>query len=128
MKIKKIILDANVFIEAAKNKINLFDQVAESFPDADIVSSAFIMAELRRIARKKSNDSIAAKIALQIFADGVRIKKTKTAGDDSLLELCDSNSVLITQDRELRGRCAKAGFSTGYVRERKYLIIGGKSC
>ncbi len=124
MKTKRIILDANVFIEAVKNKINLFDQLSDKFPDADAVSSAAVISELRGIARRKGRDAAAAKIALQIFAADVSVKKTTAKGDDSLLELCGGDSVLITQDRKLRERCAKMGFSTCYIRDRKRLSNG----
>lgn len=121
MKIKRIILDANVFIEAVKNKINLFGQTSDKFPDSEIVTSTSIITELKKIARKKGSDAIAAKISLQIFAGSISVKKTKATGDDSLLELCNNYSMLVTQDRELRNRCEKMGFSTGYIRDRKQL-------
>ncbi len=126
MKIKKIIIDANVFIEAVKNKINLFEQINDKFPDSEIITSAQIITELRKISKKKGSDAIAAKLALQIFSTEVGVKKTTARGDDSLLELCNDDSVLITQDRELRERCEKAGYSTAYIRDRKRLAAGYK--
>ncbi len=126
MKIKKIILDTNVFIEAVKNKISLFDQTSDKFPGADTVSSAAVISELRRIARRKGSDATAAKLALQIFIPGVSVKKTAASDDDSLLELCGGESVLITQDKELRKRCAEMGFTTCYIRDRKLLSDGKK--
>lgn len=126
MRIKRIILDANVFIEAVKNKISLFDQIRDKFPGAGVVSSAAIISELRGIARRKGSDAIAAKLALQIFVPGVGVKKTVASGDGSLLELCGSDSVLVTQDKELRKRCTKTGFSTYYIRGSKRLASEGE--
>ncbi|MBI3413054.1 MAG: hypothetical protein HY051_03175 [Candidatus Aenigmarchaeota archaeon] len=120
----KVILDANTLIEAAKNKADIFGQINDRFAKPDIVTSASVMAELKKISGGKGSNSIAARVAIQLAKkNSVGARKTKDKGDDSLLELCDGDSILITQDRNLRERCKRLGFSTGFIREKRYLTF-----
>lgn len=125
MKLKKIILDSSVLIEAAKSRADIFGQIKETFPKSELVTSDSVMSEVRKISEGRGKVSLVARIALQLSGKN-RIKtiKTESAGDSSLIELCDSESALITQDKELRSRCAKKGFLTGYLRKKRYLIFG----
>ena len=127
MAIKKIILDASILIEAARSKADIFSQIREAFPKAEMITSNSVMVEVGKISKGKGKASLAARVALRLTEKN-RIKaiKTESRGDDSLIELCDSESVLITQDKELRERCAKKGFLSGYLREQRYLIFGAQ--
>ncbi|MBI2085249.1 MAG: hypothetical protein HYT71_01915 [Candidatus Aenigmarchaeota archaeon] len=125
MKIKKLILDANILIEAVKGGSGIFSHLEEVFPGCELVTSRSVVLEVEKISRGRSKISKAAKLALQ-FAErnSLKIKKTKSKGDDSLIELCDAGSVLISQDKELRKRCVENGFLAGYLRDRRYLMFG----
>ncbi len=125
MKLKKIILDASVLIEAAKSRVDIFGQIKETFPKSELVTSDSVMSEIRKISEGRSRAALAAKVAFQLAGKNrIKTVKTEGVGDDSLIELCGSESVLITQDKELRNRCSKKGFLTGYLREKRYLIFG----
>ncbi len=125
MKIKKLILDANILIEAVKGASRIFSHLEEVFPGCELVTSKSVIFEVEKISRGKSRVSKAARLALQfVEKNSVKIEKTKSRGDDSLIELCDAGSVLITQDKELRERCVEKGFLAGYLRDRRYLMFG----
>ena len=124
MKTKKIILDSNLLIESVKNKIDLFGQIKTAFVDVQIITSKSIIDELEKIAERNDRHALAARIALQLVKiNNIKIKKTDSKGDKSLLELCDDSSILITQDRELRKICKIRGFKAGYIRQKKYLML-----
>ncbi|MBI1972259.1 MAG: hypothetical protein HYS53_03070 [Candidatus Aenigmarchaeota archaeon] len=125
MKLKRIILDASVLIEAARSRADIFGQIKETFPKSELVTSNSVMSEMREISKGRGRASLAARLVLQLSAkNGIRAVKTESTGDSSLMELCDSESVLITQDRKLRERCAGKGFLSGYLREKRYLMFG----
>ena len=124
MKMKKIILDANVLIESTKSGTDIFGQIKDAFPKSEIITSKSVSGELRKISKGKGKDATAARIALLLSDKNlVGLKKTKSRGDDSLIELCDENSILITQDKKLREKCAKKGFLTGYLRGKRQLAV-----
>ncbi len=125
MKIKTIILDANILIEAARVGPDIFGHLKEIFPGCGLVTSKPVVLEVDKISRGRSEISKTAKLALEfVKKNSVKIKPTKNRGDDSLIELCGVGSVLISQDKELRERCAKKGFLAGYLRDRRYLMFG----
>ncbi|MBI4177213.1 MAG: hypothetical protein HY516_02500 [Candidatus Aenigmarchaeota archaeon] len=127
MEIKRIILDANVLIEAAKNKIDIFGQIKNTFPRVEITTSRSVMAEVKKISAGRGKAALAARVALELAKkNSIKAAKTKTTGDSSLLELCGENSALITQDKELRHKCAEKGFQAGYLRGKRYLTFEGE--
>ncbi len=124
MKINRIILDANILIETVKNKNGVFKQIREAFPSSEIVISRPVLDELKKISGGKGKRALAARIAISLAdKNQVGVKKTSKKGDDSLIELCGKDSILVTQDKELRRRCDKKGFLTGYLREKRHLIF-----
>ncbi len=125
---KRVIVDASVVIEAVVNRLDISGQIKNDFPKSEIVTSRSVMDELKKISDGRGATARAAKVGVDIVKkNGVRIKTTEKIGDDSLLELCGEDSVLLTQDKELRRRCKTLGFTAGFIRQRKYLMLDTKS-
>lgn len=96
----KIILDTNFIIEIIKNKIDLMkelDRITESGYEILILDKT--LDELKKIK------TIEAKIALKLTE---KIKKIKTEDtsyvDDILVKIQDKNTLIATQDKELKKR------------------------
>jgi len=112
-------------MEAAKSRTDIFGQIKAAFPKSEIITSRSVMNEISKISMGQGKDAAAGRLIIQILEKNpIRLSKTKKKADDSLLELCGEDSVLITQDKELRRRCAKKGFLSGFIRERRYLMLG----
>jgi len=123
----KIVIDTNIFIYAARFKLDIFSQLKGN----EICTTEPVMRELEKLAKGNSRDAKAAALGLEILkkrANDNKIKilplKTENA-DDGLLELGKNGYAVITQDTELLKRLKSAGCAFGYIKQRKYFAFEG---
>lgn len=123
----KIAIDTNIFIYAARFKLDIFSQLKGN----EVCTIEPVIEELKKISKGNSKDAKAAALGLEILKkrakDGkIKISKSKTENaDDGLLELGKSGYVIITQDRELLKRLKAAGCAFGYIKQKKYFAFEG---
>lgn len=125
----KIAIDTNIFIYAARFRIDIFSQLTGN----GIYTTESVLKELEKIGRGNSRDAKAAVLALAMLKENaekgkIKVLKSETVNaDDGLLEFGKSGYVIITQDKELLNRLKAAGCSLGYIKQRKYFSFGGKA-
>ncbi len=127
----KIAIDTNIFIYAARFKLDIFSQLSGN----EIFTTESVVGELEKISAGKSRDAKAAALALHILEkkalekqaeNKIKIMRSKTTNaDDELLELGRSGYVIITQDKELLARLKSAGCAFGYIKQKKYFALEG---
>ena len=121
---KKIIFDANFLIDLAKFRIDI-SEIENLVGLCKFYTIDLVIKELERIAGKKTKSGRNAKIALKLIEMnnfGIMKSKEKTA-DDALLKLAGEDTIIATNDTELRKSLKKSGAKTIYLRAKKHLAI-----
>ncbi|MEM5879169.1 MAG: PIN domain-containing protein [Candidatus Aenigmatarchaeota archaeon] len=121
---RRVFLDTNFLIDLIRFKIGLEEiQVFLQEPiDFFILSST--LKELQTIARNKGKSGNLAKVALEIVkSKGIKILETEQSPDKAFLSLADKNTIIATNDSELRKKLKKLGIKTIYLRAKKYLEV-----
>ena len=101
----KIILDTNFILTCIENKIDLFSQLYENFPEAELVIPERVLDELERIKENKEMRMIereAANLALQILQKE-QVKTIRLEGnvDDAIVDyaLQEKNVIVASLDK-----------------------------
>ncbi|MFQ6009955.1 MAG: PIN domain-containing protein [Candidatus Aenigmatarchaeota archaeon] len=117
----RIVLDTNFLVLAVKEKIGIFLQLRGK----RIYVIGPVMKELDKIAKGRSKDAVAARVALMIVKTK-NMRKLRTgfrSADRALLEKARKGYVIATQDSVLRRRIKKAGGKVLYIRQKKYVVF-----
>lgn len=119
---KKIILDTNFLLAIGQFHVDIFSELERicDFPYEVYILDKTI-EELKRIIRTGRKGKFAAKLALE-FIKG-RVKLLEGRGnfvDNILVDLADKDTIIATQDRELKKRI-KTRIIT--IKQKKYLAF-----
>lgn len=121
----KIAIDTNIFIYAARFKIDIFSQLKGN----EIFIPESVIRELEKLSNGKSANAKAAALALGILGEKINevkiLPSNARIADDDLLELGKKGYVIATQDRELIEKLKSAGCKIAYIRQKKYLAYEG---
>lgn len=117
---KIIILDTNFLLAISQFHIDIFSELERicDFPYSVYVLDKTV-DELNKVLVGK--DKAAAKLALSIIKGRAKILKTKKGYvDDILVRLAGKDTIIATQDRELKKR-VKTSVIT--IKQKKYLVF-----
>ena len=123
----KIILDTNFLMAIAQFRIDIFseiDRIADFRYDIFILDKT--IDELNNIIKtQKGKDKMAASLALQLInAKSIKQIKTKEGKtDDLIVENASKDTVIATQDKELKRRVKLKSAGIICIRQKKYLEI-----
>lgn len=108
--------------------IDIIDELEKALPSYELVTTQFIINELKGLARnKKGKIRVNAKLALRytkernIQIKNIELESNETV-DDALIRIGD---VIATNDIELKKKARKQGKTIVYLRQRKYVSIDG---
>jgi len=122
---KKILLDTNFLIDLARFKVDA-EELSEllSEPYKVFVFSSTI-AELKKIAERSGAAGKFAKIALEMVRlEGIETVEVKERNaDKALLTLANEDTIIATDDAELRKKLKNSGIKTIYLRSKKHLAM-----
>lgn len=124
IKMKKIIFDTNFLIDLARFRIDI-DEAKALVGPCQFLTIEPVLKELKRIASKKTRSSRSAKVALKLI-DLKKIKIIKTEEkntDQAILKLANKETVVATNDKNLRKALKKKRVKTIYLRKKKHLAI-----
>ncbi len=124
---KKIILDTNFLINCLRFKIDFLEEIQDLIQEPfQIFVLSTTLKELEKINKLKIKESKYAKLALKLVKEKnfLTIKTAFKNTDKAILELANKDSIVATNDKELRNRLRKKGIKTIYVRNKKYLEMG----
>lgn len=116
---RKIILDTNFLIDLMKFRIEL-DEIEDLLIEPyELLTISSVIEELKKI------DSKNAKLALKLVElKNIGILKTKEKDADmAILNLADKNSVVATNDINLRKKLKALSIKTIYLRAKKHLAM-----
>jgi rRNA-processing protein FCF1 len=122
---KKIILDTNFLIDLGRFKISI-DEIGKILPENyEMEVTAPSIEELKKIAATNIEESKFAKYALMVIdLRKIQILSADEFADDSILSLADKDTLVATNDIELRRKLKIKGIRCIYVRAKKKLEIG----
>ena len=120
----KIIIDNNVLIYAAKEKIDLFKLIRDTYTDSEIIIPEEVLSEVNKLKEhgRKLKDRKAASLILQILnkKHTRKIKMGDGSVDDLLIkEAVSRSAAVITSDKLLKQKLKKAGVKTIYLRNKR---------
>ena len=123
---KSVILDTNFVVQCLANKVDLFAELDRICDFPYIVAMIDrSLPELDKVAREgKPNERLGARIAKQLIAKKhiVLLKTTKAKHVDALiLDRADKDTVVATQDKELKQKLKKKKIPVIVIRQMKYL-------
>lgn len=113
---KRILLDTNFLVDIVRFKIDL-DEIKDILDEpCELLTLDLVVDELKKIKNKN------ARIALELIElEGIKVLKSKKRDtDEALVSLADKNTIVATNDAELR---KKLKTKTIYLRARKHLGI-----
>ena len=122
----KIFLDTNFLLIPGKFKIDIFSEIDRIINEPYQI---FVLEGTIEELHKINNNSREAKIALQLIEQikekslYMHIDSKDPTVDDSLVNLADKNTIVATQDKNLRKRLAKKGIKTIILRGKKHLEL-----
>jgi len=122
---KKIILDTNFLIDLGRFGISIDEigMVMSENYEMEIVSSS--VSELKRISSTAIEESKFAKYALMIIdLRKVKVLESQETADKAIISFADKETIVATNDVELRRKLKANGVRCIYVRAKKKLEIG----
>ena len=128
---KKIVLDTNFLLIPGQFKVDIFSELQRICHfNYELCIYEGSMDELKNITKAGSGrDKSAAKLALQL----IRAKSIKTIKSDekyidlAILDNAGRDSIIATQDIQLKKKLLEKGSSVVILRQKKYLRLMGKA-
>ena len=120
----RIILDTNFLIDVIRFKIDLGQIPTLILGQCELFTLDSVMDELKKIAKTKARESGYAKIALELIKNKkIRILKIEGKADEVILSLSEKNTIVATNDKELKKLLKRKGVKTIYIKSKKHLDI-----
>ncbi|MEK6909842.1 MAG: PIN domain-containing protein [Candidatus Aenigmatarchaeota archaeon] len=120
----RVLLDTNFLIDVVRFKIDLED-ITGVIGYSELVTLSSVEKELTTLSKKASKAGAYAKTALKFVKENkIKILKSNERPDNALVKLADENTIIATNDIELRKGLKASGRKTIYLKSKKHLAIG----
>lgn len=125
----EIIIDTNILVYSAKEKIDLFKLINKEYPHAKIIIPEEVLQEINRISESadKLKERSAAKLILKILEikNFKKINMGRGEVDTLLIEKgLSREAFVLTADKFLKGKLKKAGVKTIYLKQKRLIEVG----
>lgn len=125
---KRIFLDTNFLLVPLQFKVDIYSELARIMNEPyslHVLQST--LDEIGIIIERRGKNALIAKIAKTILEKqkGLNIEgfSKDYNVDDALVMLADADTIIATQDKELKARIKKKGAKIITLRQKKYLIL-----
>jgi rRNA-processing protein FCF1 len=119
----KVLIDTNFLMIPTQYKVDIFAELERILIEKyqiQILQST--IEELKKIASTKTKHNIAAKVALELIKQkNLKILKNSEYVDKAILEIADKDTIVCTQDQELKQALKKNNIRIIALRSKKYL-------
>jgi len=123
---KRIILDTNFLTIPYQFNIDIFEEIDRVVEDEyELTTLDCVMEELKKLEKSRGKDAVAAKVALALIKErNVRIIKTGEKNVDiKVYRMADKNTIVATNDRDLRRRLKNKNVKVLYLRSKKRIVM-----
>ena len=121
---KQIILDTSLIISCIEFKIDWEKELNKIIDEKfRIIILDKVLTEIDKVIEKGGKQGRYAKLAKEILKKRYPVKKTQKGHTDDILLSLARNSIIATQDKELRRRIKEQGKPRIVIRQKKYLTI-----
>jgi rRNA-processing protein FCF1 len=123
---KRIILDTNFLTIPYQFSIDIFeeiDRVVEG--DYELTTLDCVLEELKKLKKSTGKDAAAAKVALILIKEkNIKVIKTGEKNVDiKIYRMADKNTIVATNDRNLRRRLKNKNVKVLYLRSKKRIVM-----
>ncbi|MEM7821375.1 MAG: PIN domain-containing protein [Candidatus Aenigmatarchaeota archaeon] len=121
----RIVFDTNFLIDMIKFKVDI-EEIEELVGKCNFFIFDSVIEELEKIAKTRKKDGMNAKLALN-FLKSRKFKTIKTkfkSTDEAIVNSLEKDSIVATNDSELRKILKAKGIKTIYLRSKKHLEVG----
>jgi len=123
---KKIILDTNFLTIPYQFNIDIFeeiDRVVEG--DYELTTLDCVVEELKKLEKSRGKDAAAARVALTLIKEkNVKVIKTGEKNVDiKIYRMANKNTIVATNDKELRQRLKNKNVKVLYLRSKKRIVM-----
>ncbi|MEM5766320.1 MAG: PIN domain-containing protein [Candidatus Aenigmatarchaeota archaeon] len=120
----KVFIDTNFLVDLIRFRIDI-EKISELVSGYKLFVLSSNIFELKKIARNRGESGKLAKAALKLIKlKKINILKIEEDPDKAFLNLADKNTIIATNDSELRKKLKKNGIKTIYLRGNKKLEVG----
>ena len=122
---KTVILDSSAIMMLFEFSIDLEKELTRLLGNYQIIIPTPILKELTFLSKHgKGEKKIKAKASLKLIEKYETFDVINKSGDDSILELAKrTNSIVVTNDKELKKRLKKSSISVIFLRAKKKLMM-----
>ena len=127
----KIILDTNFLLIPVQFKVDIYSEIDRICDFSyELVTVKEVVSELEHLIAKGSKSKKAAKLALQMLKKfqirTLRDRKVFKRADEAIIAIADKNSIVATQDMELKRLLKKNAVRLIVLRQKQYLKLFGE--
>ena len=123
---KKIILDTNFLTIPYQFGIDIFEEIDRVVKgNYELTTLDCVVKELKKLKKSRGKEAAAAKVALFLIKEkNVRVIKTGEKNVDiKIYRMADKNTIVATNDRDLRRRLKNKNVKILYLRSKKHIVM-----
>ena len=123
---KKIILDTNFLTIPYQFNIDIFEEIDRVIAgDYELTTLDCVVEELKKLEKSRGKEATAAKVALTLIKEkNVKIINTGEKNVDiKIYRMADKNTIVATNDRNLRQRLKNKNVKVLYLRSEKHIVM-----
>ncbi len=123
---KRIILDTNFLTIPYQFNIDIFEEIDRIMEEKyDLVTLDSVVEELKNLKKTKGKKAAAAKVALSLIKEkNIKIINTEDKNVDiTIHRMSDKNTIVATNDKDLRERLKDKNVKVLYLRSRKHISM-----
>ena len=123
---KRIILDTNFLTVPYQFNIDIFEEIDRVVVgEYELTTLDCVVKELKKLKKSRGKAAASAKVALLLIKEkNVKVIKTGEKNVDiKIYRMADENTIVATNDRDLRRKLKNKNVKVLYLRSKKYIAI-----
>jgi len=123
---KRVILDTNFLTIPYQFGIDIFEEIDRVVEDNyELTTLDCVVEELKKLEKSRGKSATAARVALILIKEkNIKVIKTgKKNVDIKIYRMADKNTIVATNDRELKRRLKNKNVKVLYLRSKKHIVM-----